>query len=156
MRREFADQLFQLMSNDEKIYFIIGDVGFGFFDNLKKTFPDRVINPGAAEQLIVGMASGLVMDGYKPIIYSITPFILFRPFEFIRNFIDHENLPVKIVGVGRDEDYGALGFTHFATDDKILTDSFNNIQLFRPDSVEELNLKQFMAYEGPAYLNLTR
>ena len=156
MRREFADQLFQLMSNDEKIYFIIGDVGFGFFDNLKKTFPDRVINPGAAEQLIVGMASGLVMDGYKPIIYSITPFILFRPFEFIRNFIDHENLPVKIVGVGRDEDYGALGFTHFATDDKILTDSFNNIKLFRPDSVEELNLKQFMAYEGPAYLNLTR
>ena len=38
MRREFADQLFQLMSNDEKIYFIIGDVGFGFFDNLKKNF----------------------------------------------------------------------------------------------------------------------
>ena len=63
---------------------------------------------------------------------------------------------MKIVGVGRDEDYGALGFTHFATDDKILTDSFNNIKLFRPDSVEELNLKQFMAYEGPAYLNLTR
>ena len=38
MRREFADQLFKLMSDDEKIYFIIGDVGFGFFDKLKKLF----------------------------------------------------------------------------------------------------------------------
>ena len=44
-----------------KNLFIIGDVGFGF-DKLKKTFPDRVINPGASEQLIVGMASGLAMD----------------------------------------------------------------------------------------------
>ena len=156
MRREFADQLFKLMSDDEKIYFIIGDVGFGFFDKLKKTFPDRVINPGASEQLIVGMASGIAMDGFKPIIYSITPFILFRPFEFIRNLINHENLSVKIIGVGRDDDYGALGFTHYATDDNILTDSFENIKLFKPKSIEELNLERFLNHDGPAYLNLRR
>ena len=156
MRREFADQLFKLMSDDEKIYFIIGDVGFGFFDKLINTFPDRVINPGASEQLIVGMASGLAMDGLKPIIYSITPFILFRPFEFIRNLINHENLTVKIVGVGRGEDYGSLGFTHYATDDNILTDSFDNIKLFRPLSEKDLNLELFMNHQGPAYLNLMR
>ena len=96
------------------------------------------------------------MDGLKPIIYSITPFILFRPFEFIRNLINHENLTVKIVGVGRDEDYGSLGFTHYATDDNILTDSFDNIKLFKPKSTEELNLEKFLNHDGPAYLNLRR
>ena len=59
-----------------------------FFDKLKKDFPDRVINPGASEQLMMGMASGMAMDGFKPIVYSITPFILFRPFDFIRNFLN--------------------------------------------------------------------
>ena len=113
MRKAFSDDLYLEMSKDKKIYFILGDVGFGFFDKLKKDFPDRVINPGASEQLMMGMASGMAMDGFKPIVYSITPFILFRPFEFIRNFLNDDKLSVKIVGVGRDEDYGTLGFTHF-------------------------------------------
>ena len=92
MRKTFSDDLYLAMSKDKKIFFILGDVGFGFFDKLKKDFPDRVINPGASEQLMMGMASGMAMDGFKPIVYSITPFILFRPFEFIRNFISQWSL----------------------------------------------------------------
>ena len=98
MRREFADELFKIMSKDENVYLIVGDVGYGLFDKLKEEFPERYINPGAAEQLIVGMAAGLAMEGKIPIIYSITPFILYRPYEFIRNLIDHECIPIKIVG----------------------------------------------------------
>ena len=76
MRREFADELYKIMSKDENVYLIVGDVGYGLFDKLKEEFPERYINPGAAEQLIVGMAAGLAMEGKIPIIYSITPFIL--------------------------------------------------------------------------------
>jgi transketolase len=105
---------------------------------------------------MMGMASGMAMDGFKPIVYSITPFILFRPFEFIRNFLNEDGLPVKIVGVGRDEDYGALGFTHFANDDGIIRDSFTNIKIYRPENEEDLDLNNFINYEKPAYLNLRR
>lgn len=156
MRKTFSENLYHEMSHDDKIYFILGDVGFGFFDKLKKDFPKRVINPGASEQLMMGMASGMAMDGFKPIVYSITPFILFRPFEFIRNFLNEDELPVKIVGVGRDEDYGALGFTHFANDDGIIRDSFTNIKIYRPENEEDLDLNNFINYEKPAYLNLRR
>ena len=38
MRKTFSENLYHEMSNDDKIYFILGDVGFGFFDKLKKDF----------------------------------------------------------------------------------------------------------------------
>ncbi len=156
MRREFADELFKIMSKDENVYLIVGDVGYGLFDKLKEEFPERYINPGAAEQLIVGMAAGLAMEGKIPIIYSITPFILYRPYEFIRNLIDHECIPIKIVGSGRDEDYGALGFSHYATDDEKVMSNFKNIKIFKPETQEEMYLEEIIYNEKPCYLNLTR
>jgi transketolase len=156
MRGKFVDLLYKEMEKDEKIVIIIGDVGFGFFDELIEQFPKRVINPGASEQLMMGMASGMAMEGYVPIVYSITPFILFRPFEFIRNYLNHEKIPVKIVGVGRDEDYGTLGFTHYASDDIIIENSFSNIKIFKPETEKDLDVNLFLSHKGPAYLNLKR
>lgn len=156
MRGKFVDLLYKEMEKDEKIVIIIGDVGFGFFDELIEKFPKRVINPGASEQLMMGMASGMAMEGYIPIVYSITPFILFRPFEFIRNYLNHEKIPVKIVGVGRDEDYGTLGFTHYANDDNIVGNSFSNIKIFKPETEKNLDVNLFLSHKGPAYLNLKR
>lgn len=156
MRGKFVDLLYNEMEKDEKIVIIIGDVGFGFFDELIEKFPKRVINPGASEQLMMGMASGMAMEGYIPIVYSITPFILFRPFEFIRNYLNHEKIPVKIVGVGRDEDYGTLGFTHYANDDIIIKNSFSNIKIFKPETEKDLDVTLFLSHKGPAYLNLKR
>ena len=76
MRKRFIELLDSEMSKNEKIFVIIGDVGFGFFDDIIKKYPKRIINPGASEQLILGMASGIAMEGFIPIVYSITPFIL--------------------------------------------------------------------------------
>ncbi len=156
MRSTFADQLFEAMDQDEKIYAIVGDVGFGVFDKIKKAYPERYINPGAAEQLIIGMAAGLAMEGKIPVTYSITPFILYRPLEFIRNLVNQENIPVKIVGSGRDEDYGALGFSHYATDDEKVLSSFENIKIYKPDTPEEIDLKEILYNNKPCYLNLKR
>tara|TARA_B100000902_G_C27123795_1_gene820042 strand:- start:463 stop:933 length:471 start_codon:yes stop_codon:yes gene_type:complete len=156
MRSTFADQLFEAMDQDEKIYAIVGDVGFGVFDKIKKAYPERYINPGAAEQLIIGMATGLAMEGKIPVTYSITPFILYRPLEFIRNLVNQENIPVKIVGSGRDEDYGALGFSHYATDDEKVLSSFENIKIYKPDTPEEIDLKEILYNNKPCYLNLKR
>ena len=87
MRKTFSEQLYSEMKSNQDIFLIVGDVGYGVFDKFKEDFPDRFINPGASEQLMIGMASGLAMDGKIPVVYSITPFILYRPFEFIRNIV---------------------------------------------------------------------
>tara|TARA_B100000902_G_C26865648_1_gene695175 strand:+ start:45 stop:515 length:471 start_codon:yes stop_codon:yes gene_type:complete len=156
MRNTFADLLFEEMQNNNDIYVIVGDVGYGVFDKIKETYPERYFNPGAAEQLIVGLAAGLAMEGKIPVIYSITPFILYRPFEFIRNLVNNEKLPVKIVGSGRDEDYGALGFSHYATDDEKILSSFENIKIYKPDTPADIDLKEILYNNSPCYLNLKR
>ena len=100
-RQRFTELLTEEMRQNKDIILLVGDVGYKVFDHLREEYPDRVINPGAAEQLMIGMAAGLAMDGKIPVCYSITPFVLYRPFEFIRNYVNHENLPVKLVGSGR-------------------------------------------------------
>ena len=156
MRNTFANLVLEEMKENDNIYVIVGDVGYGVFDEIKESYPERFINPGAAEQLIVGMATGLAMEGKIPIIYSITPFILYRPFEFLRNLVNKEKIPIKIVGSGRDDDYGALGFSHYATDDEVVLSSLQNIKIFKPETPDDIDIKKFLYNETPSYLNLKR
>ena len=156
MRKKFTELLQIEMELNEDIYVILGDVGYGVFNNLRKKYPERIINAGSSEQLMIGMASGMALEGKIPIVYSITPFILFRPFEFIRNLVNHEKIPIKIVGSGRDDDYGTMGFTHYATDDETISKVFKNIETIKPETNEDIDLDYFLYTKKPIYLNLKR
>jgi transketolase len=144
------------MKINKDIFLLVGDVGYKVFDHLRDEFPERVINPGAAEQLMIGMGVGLALDGKIPVCYSITPFVLYRPFEFIRNYLHHEQIPVKLVGSGRDDDYGPCGFSHYACEDTKVLEALPNIEVFRPQSPEEVDIKQFLYSGKPSYINLKR
>ena len=87
-RRKFKELFTEEMKQNDNIILLVGDVGYKIFDHLREEFPSRVINAGASEQLMIGMAAGLAMDGKIPVCYSITPFVLYRPFEFIRNYLN--------------------------------------------------------------------
>lgn len=157
MRKLFAKYLYEEMKNNSQITILLGDVGYGVFDEIKNNFPKRIINCGSTEQLMIGMASGMALSNkIIPIVYSITPFILFRPFEFIRNLVNNDSIPIKIVGSGRDQDYQTLGFTHYANDDIIIKENFKNIKFFKPDSLDSHLINEFLYNEKPCYLNLKR
>ena len=155
-RQRFTEHLTEEMRQNEDIILLVGDVGYKVFDHLREECPDRVINPGAAEQLMIGMAAGLAMDGKIPVCYSITPFVLYRPFEFIRNYVNHENLPVTLVGSGRNDDYGLCGPSHFAWEDLDVMKALPNIDIHYPTFPEEIDIKRFNYSESPAYINLQR
>ena len=91
MRRDFANLLHTEMSTNPDIYLITGDLGYGLWDKVKDDYPDRFFNVGSSEMAMMGMAIGLAMDGKIPYVYSITPFAIYRPFEMIRNYLDHEH-----------------------------------------------------------------
>jgi transketolase len=155
MRKEFAEQLHSLMSLDESIVLLTGDLGYGIWDRIKIDYPDRFYNTLSAEQLMMGTAVGMAMEGKIPIVYSITPFAIYRPFELIRNYLSHEQIPVKIVGGGRDKQYGYLGFSHWAEED-IDVLSVLDIQLFKPESINNEIINQFIYNKKPSYLNLSK
>lgn len=152
MRKEFAIQLHAEMSLNDNIYLITGDLGYGIFDEIRHDFPARFINPGAAEQTMMGIAVGLTLQGKTAIVYSITPFLLFRPFETIRNYISHESIPVIMVGSGRGKDYEHDGFSHDATDDVIIKQLPNIVYL----SDDSFDLHKIIDQRRPTYLNLKR
>ena len=158
MRREFAKLLYTAMLENKDIYLITGDLGYGLWDDIRDDFPDRFFNVGSSEMAMMGSAIGLAMDGKIPYVYSITPFAIYRPFEMIRNYIDHEQIPVNIIGGGRDQDYGYLGFSHWADDDKRIMNVFDNIRTMHPESIAELeeHFKFTLLKTKPTYLNLKR
>ena len=157
VRKTFVKLLHHQMKSNEKVVLILGDLGYGHFDSIREEFPNRVLNPGAAEQLMLGMACGMAMEGKIPVCYSITPFILYRPFEIIRTFIDYEKIPIILVAAGRDEDYASAGWSHWATDDKEHLSGFKNILKLWPDeNTLKTEFSNIINTRSPYYLNLSR
>jgi len=158
MRKHFASILHQKMAKNKDIYLITGDLGYGLWDKIRDDYPDRFFNVGSSEMAMMGMGIGLAMDGKIPFVYSITPFAIYRPFEMIRNYLDHEMIPVTVVGGGRDQDYGYLGFSHWADDDLRLMGGFKNLNFLRPNTEEELQMMftQLIDAKLPTYLNLRK
>ena len=156
MRKDFASFLHGEMSYNENIVLITGDLGYGLWDKIKIDYPDRFYNVMSSEQLMLGAAVGLAMENIIPIVYSITPFAIYRPFELLRNYLHHENIPVKIVGGGRDKDYGYLGFSHWAEEDIKILSTLENIKLYKPKKATKLVYQDFLYNHKPSYLNLKR
>jgi transketolase len=158
MRKIFAEMLFNEMSTNKDIYLITGDLGYGLWDKIRDTYPDRFYNVGSSEMVMMGMGIGLAMEGKIPYIYSITPFAIYRPFEMIRNYLDHEQIPVNVIGGGRDREYGYLGFSHWSDDDRRIMGVFDNVKTIHPETNEELEeaFKLSTTRTTPLYLNLKR
>ena len=156
MRREFAKKLHNAMMKDDRIFLITADLGYGILDDIRKDFPNRAINIGSSEMLMVGIAVGLAQSGYIPICYSITPFLLYRPFELIRNYLNYEKANVKLVGSGRNDDYSHDGISHWAYDDIEIMSSLKNIELYKPDDITDEIFELFVYNDKPSYINLRR
>ena len=147
-----------MMEVDDSLVVLLGDLGYGLFDDLREKFPDRCINFGASEQLMIGAAVGMAQEGITPVCYSMSSFLLYRPFEFLRNYVNHEHVPVKLIGSGRDKDYSHDGISHWAHDDEQVLAALPNIEVYKPKSIAELEdiWPAFINSKEPAYLNLTR
>lgn len=158
MRKECAQLLLDEMSVNPKIRVVTADLGFGILDHVRNAYPDRFYNVGAAEQLMIGAAIGMAEQGLVPVCYSMSSFLLYRPFEFLRNYVNYEKINIKLLGSGRDKDYSHDGISHWAHDDRLVLSSLPNIVEYRPEDLPELEtaFDQWINNTSPAYLNLMR
>ena len=138
MRGWFAYELYKQMAKNPKIFLLVGDFGYKVFDYIERDFPKRFINVGASEQAMIGIAVGLALEDKIPITYTVSSFILYRPFETIRNYLDYENIPVKLIGSGRDRDYLDHGLCHWAEEDRDVMAIFKNIEARWPKNLKEI------------------
>jgi transketolase len=154
----FGEALYLEMKKNKNIWLLVGDLGYKVFDKQFRDFPERTINVGASEQAMLDIAVGLALEGKIAIAYSITPFLIYRAFETIRTYIDHEKIPVKLIGSGQKDDYKHDGFSHDATDIPDFMKQFKNIKSYYPKKKEEIPalVKKMIAGNHPYFINLSR
>jgi len=158
MRRLFADKLFKHAKKNKDIIVVTMDLGYKLWNQFRDELPEQFINVGASEQAGMGIACGLALEGKIPFIYSITTFLLYRPFETIRNYVNHEKLNVKLIASGRDKDYTHDGFSHWSEDAKYTLKLFPNIQCVWPEKKEDIPdiVDEIIKHNKPYFLSLRR
>ena len=153
MRNRFGKIISELADENDKIVILVGDIGYRVFDDFRDKYPERFINMGICEQSMIGAASGMALEGLQPWVYTITPFLIERPFEQIKLDIDHQNVNVNLIGYA---DYPTLGPTHMEINDKKIMELFKNIESFFPsdgDETEKMTIKANQI-NGPTFISL--
>jgi len=156
MRNSVANSIKKIAKEDEKLFVIAGDAGLGVWDDFKDS--KQFINPGVNEQLDIGFAAGLSLCGHKVIYYNIAPFVIMRPYEFVRNDICYQELPVILIGTGSGITYAPAGMTHYVVEDITLASTMPNLNIFSPaDPVEAVACLHY-AYKSknPSYIRIAK
>jgi transketolase len=132
MRDNFIKKLIEIAKKDPRVVLLTADLGFSVLEEFANEFPSRFFNVGVSEQNMIGIATGLAESGFIPFTYSIAPFSLLRPYEFIKNGPILHNLPVRIIAIGPGFEYGNLGATHHLIEDIAVTRIFPNLSIYSP------------------------
>ena len=144
--------VFEICQKSDKIWGVTSDVG-GSFKKFRDQWPDRYVDTGIAEQTATGIAAGLAIEGFKPYIIGMIPFLTMRAFEQVRTDIDYQNLPVTIIGTG-----GGLvstgGATHNAMEDVSLMRTLANMSVVSvsdPNMIIKL-IHKSLDLNGPLFI----
>jgi transketolase len=156
VRAEFVQAILAIADRDPDLVFLSGDLGFMALEPLRAKLGARFINAGVSEQNMVSVAAGLAHRGFKPVVYSITPFVVLRPLEQIRNDVCMHGLPVKVVGNGGGYGYGIMGGTHHSLEDVALMRTMPHMQVHVPVTASDVAaaVDEMFALRLPAYLRL--
>ena len=158
MRRAFAETLAELAEKDERIVLLTADLGYMALEPFADKFPKRFINVGVAEQNMIGIATGLAEAGRIPFAYSIVPFAVLRPYEFIRNGPLFHKLPVRIVGVGAGFDYASNGPSHYGLEDVGMMRLQPGMAVIAPADAAQTRVAMRATFDlpGPIYYRLSK
>ncbi len=154
MRKEFGRVINELAKKDEKILLLVGDLGYEIFDEFKKNFPKRYFNLGICEQTMISMSAGMALEGFKPYLFTITPFFE-RAFEQIKLDVVQQKQNVKLVGYA---DYPHAGPTHKELNWKILGQALDGLCCYFPkNSIETKEvLIQSYVHKHPSFISLKK
>jgi transketolase len=157
MRRRFEQVTSQLLDSNPRLAVVTADIGADAFAPARRRHPDRVINLGIREQLLIGTASGLALTGMRPVAHTFAPFLVERPFEQIKLDIVHQGVGAVLVSAGGSYDYPFYGRTHMAPGDVALLDTLPGWTVHvpgHPDEAEVL-VRDAIAATGQVYVRLS-
>ena len=158
MRDTFIRTTGALLDDDPRTAVVIADISAAQFAAVARAHPDRFINVGIREQLMVSVAGGLALTGLRPYVHSYAPFLVDRAYEQIKLDLDHQGVGAVLVSIGASYDASEEGRTHQSPGDVALIDSLDGAWTVHvpghPDEVPRL-LRAAATHDDPVYVRLS-
>lgn len=157
MRDAFIDTTTRLLADEPRSALVLADISAALFAPAARRHPDRVLNVGIREQLMIGVAGGLALTGLRPIVHSYATFLVDRAYEQIKLDLSHQGVGAVLVSVGASYDGSEMGRTHMSPGDVALFDTLGDWTVHvpgHPDEVAPL-LRAAIGHDRPVYLRLS-
>jgi transketolase len=112
MRKHFYALAAEALEQQPRVAMVFAEIGVSEMPR-----HPRLFNVGIREQLMIGVAAGLALEGYRPVVHSYAPFIVERPYEQIKLDLGHQDVGAILVSTGASYDSAYSGRTHQAPED---------------------------------------
>ncbi|MFF2502361.1 transketolase family protein [Streptomyces sp. NPDC058067] len=158
MRDRFAPVVSQLLDEDPRVAVVLAEIGRDRFVETERKHPDRVINVGIREQLLIGTGAGLALTGMRPVLHTFASFLVERPFEQVKLDFGHQDVGGVLVSAAASFDWPSGGFTHMAPGDVALLDTLDGWTVHvpgHPDEAETLLRHAVGAGDDRVYVRLS-
>lgn len=154
MRDAATGAIVDLFERDERVAVVMADISLEQLRPAVDHDPRRAINVGIMEQTAVGVAAGLALEGFHPIVHTIAPFLTERPLEQIKIDFGYQGLGGLFVSVGASYDYGQSGATHHAPGDVQALGGIPGVEVLVPGTARETDelVRRTYANGRPTYL----
>jgi len=154
MRERMAQVVSELIQTDPRTALVLADISASYFRDAMRAYPNRVVNVGIMEQTMVSVAAGYALEGFHPIVHSITPFVVERPYEQIKLDFCYQGLGGTLISIGASYDYGTDGMTHQGPGDVPILKTLPGMQICVPGTADEFEalLRQTYDNGAPTYL----
>jgi transketolase len=152
MRTAFVTAAEELLDSDPLSTVVLAEISADLFAKAAARHPDRVLNVGIREQLMVSVGGGLALAGLKPIVHTYAPFLVSRAYEQVKLDLGHQDARAVLVSVGASFDTARGGRTHQAPEDVALLDTVPGFAIHvpgHPDEVPALLTDAVAALSGP-------
>ncbi|MDO8483130.1 MAG: transketolase C-terminal domain-containing protein [bacterium] len=157
MRKQLVQTVESLLAKDERLVVLLGDISVFGFRKAFEMFPKRIYNIGILEQSTIGMAAGLAIENFIPVVHTIAPFIAERSFEQLKDDFGYQKLGGNFVSIGASYDYAALGCTHHCPGDVGILKNIPGMEIILPGTAAEFDILFRQSYGNghPTYYRLS-
>jgi transketolase len=154
MREQAAAAVVERFYADERVAVVLGDISLPLFRPALRHDPARAVNLGIMEQTMVGVAAGFALEGFRPVVHTIAPFLTERALEQIKLDFGYQGLGGVFIGVGGSYDYAESGTTHHGPGDVQAVSTVPRMRVVVPGSAGETDalVRTALAGDGLTYL----
>ncbi|MCW2931584.1 MAG: fas [Actinomycetia bacterium] len=157
MRERFVAVASELLDRDDRLAVVTADLTAEQFTQARHRHPERVLNLGIREQLLIGVGGGLALAGMRPVVHSFSSFLIERPFEQIKLDLNHQGVGAILVSAGASYDIAAAGRTHQSPGDVALLSTLPDWTIHVPGHPDEAEaqLREAVQGDGLVYIRLS-